>query len=110
MKLLERLPENLLKVLEEPPYSQFFFIGSIFVAIALVFDKNFNIVWLFFLLSVVGTILRYIERDFLGLYEVKRVKGLSEDKIKIRSRILKIYHISNLLWIVALIFFLWVNN
>ena len=61
--MTEKFIEYLAKLLKEPPYLLFIVIGAVFVVTSLTSQRNFNQTWIFFLYSVGGTILRYIERD-----------------------------------------------
>lgn len=56
------------RLVEKPPYLIFVFTGAVFVIIALIFNRNFEQVWTFFLYSVGGAIWRYIERDLIHTY------------------------------------------
>lgn len=98
-KWLEEYISNLAKLLKEPPYLIFVFMGGIFVIISLISKYEFKSIWIFFLYSVGGTMWRYAERDFLGI---------ARDTKKIRLRILSqiIYHIGNIALFLMLVRFL----
>ena len=59
----EKFIDNLAKLLREPPYLIFLFIGATLVFVSILSNRYFEQVWLFFLYSIIGTIWRYIERD-----------------------------------------------
>ena len=82
----EKFIDNLAKILREPPYLLFIFIGGVFVVITLILQKNFEPVWTFFLYSVGGTIWRYAEKD---------IQGIDKSNKKFNSILRIIYHIGN---------------
>lgn len=94
---LKSFIESLERLLDKPPYLIFVFIATIFVVISLITRYNFKETWIFFLYSVVGTILRYIERDFL-----RPLEKYQNSKLVIIS----IYHLANLGLLFALLKYL----
>lgn len=94
-KWLEKFIDNLARILRQPPYLLFIFIGGIFVIITLITQKNFEQTWIFFLYSVGGTIWRYAERDFLRESGENKVKIY---KWSVRWKLIThiIYHIGNI--------------
>ncbi len=84
--------DSLERLLEKPPYLIFVFIGAVFVIISLISKHNFEKMWVFFLYSVVGTIWRYIERDFISPLK----------KYNLLVRI--VYHLGNLGLLIALLY------
>lgn len=91
---LEKFIDNLAKILREPPYLLFTFIGGIFVIITLISRRNFEQTWIFLLYSVGGTMWRYAERDFLSI--ARSCKKSNPKKYEILRLILfLIYHFGN---------------
>lgn len=86
---IEKFIDNLAKLLNEPPYHIFVFIGGIFVLVTLISKWNFEPIWTFFIYAVAGTIWRYAERDILGVS-----RDSKNQTLKFMS--LGIYHIGNI--------------
>lgn len=95
----EKFIDNLAKILNEPPYHLFLFIGSVFVLIALISKWNFEPVWTYFIYATIGTIWRYAERDALGV-----ARDTKNSYLKLSS--LVVYHIGNILLFLALLRYL----
>lgn len=97
MKWLEKFIDNLAKLLKEPPYLVFLFIGAILVFVSIFSNRYFEQVWLFFLYSIIGTIWRYIEKDIY-----KNVFTTEKEK----SIVITIYHLGNIFLFFCLISYL----
>lgn len=96
-KWLEDFINTLERLLDKPPYLLFVFISSVFVIITLLTHINFEQTWAFFIYSAVGTVWRYMERDFIR----------PMDKLKFGNTLLRIiYHIGNLGLLTGLIYYL----
>lgn len=116
MAWIEKFIDNLAKLLKEPPYLLFVFIGAVFVIISLISQRYFDQTWMFFLYSIAGTMWRYIERDLIGKNFVGKILEEKEDENKgskdfiqkppYRRTIVTIYHIGNIGLFFALIHYL----
>ena len=116
MKWFEKFIDNLAKLLKEPPYHLFLFIGSVFVLTTLIFQKNFEQTWTFFLYSIGGIMWRYAEKDIIGpLSEYLTPKKLCVEKDTVEPPrkyqksdfwIRSIYHIGNFGLFFALLHYL----
>lgn len=95
MAIVEKFIDNLAKLLKEPPYLIFIFIGSIFVVVSLIFQRNLDHAWIFFLYSVAGTMWRYAERDFRTESSEKTVKLFKKD-VRYKLIVYVVYHIGNI--------------
>lgn len=93
MDWLKLFISSLTKILKEPPYLVFLFIGAVSVIVAILTNRYFDQVWFFFLYSISGTIWRYIQRD---LYK----NALKKEWMKTSS--LFVYHAGNLGLLVVL--------
>ena len=87
--------ENLSKLLKEPPYLIFIFIGAIFVIISLIFQRNLEQTWIFFLYAVGGTMWRYAERDF-RTESGEKTFNIFKKNIRFKLIVYTIYHIGNI--------------
>lgn len=97
MKWFKEFINKLAKLLKEPPYLVFLFIGAVLVFVSILSNRNFEQVWIFFLYSVGGAIWRYIEKDtyknvFIG-EKSKRV-------------VIAIYHLGNIILFLFLLNYL----
>lgn len=91
----EKFIDNLAKLLREPPYLIFIFIGGIFVVISLISQRNFEQTWTFFLYAVGGTMWRYAERDFRTESGDNTVKLIGKN-IKYKLITYVVYHLGNI--------------
>jgi len=93
----EKFIDNLAKILREPPYLIFLFIGAVLIFISILSGRHFEQVWIFFLYSIAGTIWRYIERDL-------RKNVLKTENQKSVSIVL--YHLMNIVLFFLLLYYL----
>lgn len=105
MAIVEKFIDNLAKLLKEPPYLIFIFIGSIFVVVSLIFQRNLDHAWIFFLYSVAGTMWRYAERDF-RTESGENVVKLFGQNIRYKLITYIIYHIGNIGLFLVLLYYL----
>ena len=89
---------SLERLLDKPPYLIFVFIGAVFVVISLISRYSFEQTWVFFLYSVVGTVWRYIERDFMRLLQDKHPDS--------KLLVISIYHFGNITLLLVLFHYL----
>lgn len=111
MKWLENFIDNLTGILEKPPYLVFVYIGAIFVIISLVTKNFFEQTWIFFLYAVVGSIWRYIEKDFIGTIDRASKKEANDQEnnrkmARMKLKMIAMYHIGNLGLVIALLHYL----
>lgn len=97
-------------ILEKPPYLIFVFISAVFMIVAIISEKYFDQIFVFFLYSISGTIWRYIERDFLGALRPDKKNSENQvidkkDKI-IKLVIISIYHAGNVSLFIILLHYL----
>lgn len=97
MKWLEKFISQLAKLLKEPPYLVFLFVGAVLVVVSVVFGRYFEQIWIFFLYSTGGTVWRYIERDV-------RKNVLKTERFKTASIV--VYHAGNVGFFLALLNYL----
>lgn len=97
MGWLEKFIDNLAKLLKEPPYLLFLFVGTILVFVSILSNRYFDQVWIFFLYSIVGTICRYIERDvFKNVFKGEKSKPV----------VIAVYHLVNIVLFLLLLYYL----
>lgn len=97
MQWLEKFIDNLTKLLKEPPYLVFLFIGALLVFISILSNRHFEQVWLFFLYSVIGTMWRHIEKDvYANVFAKGRQKAV----------VVSIYHLGNIVLFLLLLNYL----
>lgn len=97
----EKFISELAKLLKEPPYLVFLFIGVVFVIVSLITKESIDKTWAFFLYSSAGVIWRYAEKDIeSGLGECIRSEN---DKRSWHSFVIIIYHAGNIVLFYSLL-------
>lgn len=97
-QMIEKFIDKLATIIKEPPYLLFIFISGVFVAITLITQNNFDIMWKFFLYSVAGTMWRYAEKD---------IQGIDKGNKKLNSILRIIYHIGNIGLFLIILYYLY---
>jgi len=105
---LDNFIKSLERILDKPPYLIFFFSGSLLVMISLIMKSNFEKVWPFFIYAVAGTIIRYIERDFMST--IGKIEDPKNPHIprfpNAKIWIISVYHTLNIGLLVGLLLYL----
>ena len=103
-KWFEKFLELLKDILLWPCYLIFFFVGAVLLIVSLISKYQFKQIWIFFIYSVAGSMLRYIEKDALAWSE-KLFQNEKNKKVSIAISVI-VYHVLNLGLLSLLIYFL----
>jgi len=97
---LNEFMNHLITIIEKPPYLIFIFVSPVLLIITLIWQKYFNLFFIFFIYSVVGIIFRHAVKDFRSRLE----KVFDSKKFQMLNLWLTgVYQIVNLILAIALI-------